>query len=289
MKDGGPSDTAGWRELLPDGLNRYRNLISKGRTRKLFSIQSLPSKSPTSSCTALHSGLKLLGARHPSRRVAREHKVPGLRRFMTRKARLGHRLVRRFVTGELSESPTPGRGIPSRVLDHELNIRRRSGNERLFPSKGFVVLLRRNVPPGQPRNHGSVRKGKRSFPIGLDRNVVPQDGAKIIQVARLVRHGDQSPIAVPGRNLDHRGRNSLSVSLSRSADRESGHAPSHYCNGYQQESDSFDGRPPSNSFIRPFACTRLDQGCHPPSPISEDDRLPDVYCGSSLPACSATI
>ena len=58
---------------------------------------------------------------------------------MAGKALFGHRLVDRFVVCEMSKSPAAGRGVLSEVLDHELNIRGGTGNERLFPHKDFVV------------------------------------------------------------------------------------------------------------------------------------------------------
>src|SRR5262249_7471744 len=97
----------------------------------------------------------------------------------------------------------------------ELDVRRRSGDERLRAAKRLVVFLRRCVAPRDPRNDGAVRKWKRSGAIRLDRDVVPKDGAQVVEIAFFVGDGDQPPVTVPGRNLRDENRCTLSLGMSR--------------------------------------------------------------------------
>ena len=46
-----------------------------------------------------------------------------------------------------------------------------------------------------------VRKRKLPFPVGLDRYVVAEDGAQIIEVAFFMGHGDQPPVAIAVRKF----------------------------------------------------------------------------------------
>jgi hypothetical protein len=46
-----------------------------------------------------------------------------------------------------------------------------------------------------------------------DRYVVAQNGAKIVEVAFFVSHGDQPPVAVPGGNTASEDRASLAIGL----------------------------------------------------------------------------
>src|ERR1700722_10034896 len=119
---------------------------------------------------------------------------------MTRKTGLGLRLVYRFTVCELTKSPASGCGVPFRILDHELHVSWRPGNERLLTTKDFVVLLGRNVFPSQTGNNCSIWKWKLCFPKSLDRLIVAQDGANIVEIACLVGYGDQFPVPVSSRN-----------------------------------------------------------------------------------------
>jgi hypothetical protein len=64
-----------------------------------------------------------------------ENKVSSFDRLVTRKAGFVHRFVGRFAIFELGVSPAAGRGVFSRVLDHQLNINGGPGNERLSTAK----------------------------------------------------------------------------------------------------------------------------------------------------------
>src|SRR2546423_12463643 len=48
----------------------------------------------------------------------------------------------------------------------------------------------------QRSDDGAVREWKRSFPIGLDRDVVAQNGCETVEVTFLVCDGYESPIAI---------------------------------------------------------------------------------------------
>jgi hypothetical protein len=74
-----------------------------------------------------------------------EDKVPSLRRLMARKTGLGLCFVHRFTVCELSKSPAFCCGVSFGILNHELNIHGRAGNERLLTTKDFVVFFRWNV------------------------------------------------------------------------------------------------------------------------------------------------
>src|SRR5438876_12097351 len=73
--------------------------------------------------------------------VTGEDEVASLGLLVAGKAGLHERLVARFAVHEVSESPAARRGVLCRVLDHELNVRGRPGNERLGPAKDLVVFL----------------------------------------------------------------------------------------------------------------------------------------------------
>src|SRR5262245_4799131 len=100
-------------------------------------------------------------------------------------------LVGRFaVLTEGRVSPTADGRVFFRILDHELQvgIRGRASHERLVTAKGFVVFLRGDVAPGDSAYDSTFRERKLALPIRLDRYVVPENGANIIEVASFVGH-----------------------------------------------------------------------------------------------------
>ena len=110
-----------------------------------------------------------------------EDKVASFDDRVAGKAGVVHRLVGGFAVVKLSEPPAAGRGVFSRVLDHELNpVLGRPGHERLGMAKGFAALLQRVVTPGEPGNDCAIRERKLPFPGGLDRYVVAQNGPQIV-------------------------------------------------------------------------------------------------------------
>jgi hypothetical protein len=94
-----------------------------------------------------------------------------------------HRLAGRLAVPKVSEAPAARRSVLFRVLDHELHILGRPGNERLHTAKDLVVFLRCGVLPMNRGNDGAVRERKLSFAIGLYRYVIAQLGAYIVEVA----------------------------------------------------------------------------------------------------------
>src|SRR5262245_50299551 len=68
-----------------------------------------------------------------------------------------HRRVGGLAIVELREPPAAGRGVLLRVLDHELNaVHRGAGHEGLSTAEGLVVLLRREVLPGDADDDRAV-------------------------------------------------------------------------------------------------------------------------------------
>jgi hypothetical protein len=132
----------------------------------------------------------------------RVDKVASFDKLMAGKAGSMHRLVGRFAVFELSEPPAACRGVFSRVLHRQLKIDGSAGNEGLSLTKDFVVFLRRNVTPGEPRNDCAIGVRQLSFPVGLDRYIVAENDAKVVVVTCLVGHGDHPPVAESGRNFD---------------------------------------------------------------------------------------
>ena len=61
-----------------------------------------------------------------------------------------------------------------------------------------------------PSGYGSVPSR-----AGLDRYVVAQDGAQIVEVAFFVGDGDQPPVAVSGGNFDSEDRGAFVIGASR--------------------------------------------------------------------------
>src|SRR5512144_2824486 len=104
--------------------------------------------------------------------VMGEDKVASFDGLVAGKAGVVHRLVGGLAIVELSEPPAAGRGVSSGVLDHELNVRGGAGHERVGTAKDPVVLLRRDVTPGEPGDDCAVREPTLPLPVGLDRYVV---------------------------------------------------------------------------------------------------------------------
>ena len=135
-----------------------------------------------------------------------EDEVTIFDRLVAGKAGFEHSLDGGFaVLIELSEPPATRRGIPLGVLDHKLEVPswRGAGDEGLRAAKYFVVFLRRDVFPRYSGNDGAVWKWKPVFAIRLDRHIITQNGADIVEAAFFVGHGDQLPIAIPVWDLLH--------------------------------------------------------------------------------------
>lgn len=123
------------------------------------------------------------------------------------------RRVARFAVLEVTEAPAAGRSVLLRVLDHELNVRGCSGNERLSLAKYLVVFLRRHDAVVQCSNDRAIREWKPSFTIGADCWIVAQDGPYTVEVACLMGRRDPPPVAVSIGDLGNKGCRGLLIRM----------------------------------------------------------------------------
>src|SRR5947207_10711231 len=131
-----------------------------------------------------------------------EDEVASFDNTVAGKAGVMHRLAGGFAVVKLSKAPAAARGVSARVLDHELDtVLGWPRHERLSAAKGFAAFLQRVVAPGEAGHNCAVRVRKLLVPRGLERYVVAQNGAQVVEAAFLVSHGDQPPLAVPGGNF----------------------------------------------------------------------------------------
>src|SRR5262245_34357176 len=101
---------------------------------------------------------------------------------MASKASTGHCLGGRLAVIKFNIAPATGRGIFACVLDHELHaVLGRRRDKRLRSAEGLLAFLQWVILPGQARDDSAVRVRKRSFPGGLDCNVVAQDGSQVVE------------------------------------------------------------------------------------------------------------
>src|SRR5690349_15197986 len=139
-----------------------------------------------------------------SRRVSGEEEIPSLDRLVAgiagRHLRLGRRLS---VLVELGVSPASRRGVFPGVLDHELEVPvgRVAGHPGLLAAEDLVVLLGRRELPSDPRDDRAVRERQRLVAIRLDRDVVAEDRADVVQRPGLVGDRHEPPVAVALGNL----------------------------------------------------------------------------------------
>src|SRR6516165_1135878 len=166
--------------------------------------------------------------------VTGEDKVARFDLIVAGKAGFHERLVaRRFAVLEVSETPTARCGVFFCVLDHKLNVRWVAGYERLVLAKDFVVFLRRHVTVMQSGNDRAVRERDLPFAVGLNRQIVAQNGREAVEVAFLVGHGDQPPVAVSRGNAGNEDRGALLISCGW----REGDNPGQRCNSNQWECD----------------------------------------------------
>jgi len=85
---------------------------------------------------------------------------------------------------------------------------------KIGDGQGFFAFLQTDVTPGEPGNDGAVRERKLPFPGGIDRYVVAQNGAQIVELAFFVCHGDQFPVAVSGGDFDSEDRGAFVIGAS---------------------------------------------------------------------------
>src|SRR5215469_17199754 len=125
-------------------------------------------------------------------------------------AGLHKRGIARLAIGvEVSEPPATRCGVLGCVLDHKLNIRGLARDKRLGTAKDSVIFLGRGVSVMQSGNDRAVWEWKFPVPKGFDRYTVAQNGTQTIEVAPLMRHGDEPPVAVSGGNLGNKDRGLL--------------------------------------------------------------------------------
>jgi len=172
-----------------------------------------------------------------SRCVAGENKVASFGLIVAGEAGIHQGLVAGFAVFEMSESPAACRGILFRVLNHELNVRGGSRNERLGSAEDLVVFLRWHVTVMQSGNDCAVREWELPVAIGMDRDIVTQHGCKAVEVALFVSYRDQPPLAVSGRNLGYEDRGGLVMGVY--CEPRKGDNPGECYNWNQQESDPF--------------------------------------------------
>jgi hypothetical protein len=98
------------------------------------------------------------------------------------------------------------------ILHHELNsFLGGAGHERLLLPKDLVVFLRGRVGPSEPGDDDAVRELLLPLPIRLDRDIVAENGAQIVELAFLVGDGDQPPVAVTREHFDPEDRGGLII------------------------------------------------------------------------------
>jgi len=170
----------------PHTLVRHCNYHKRSRRTR----PTLPSKplALVSLSTWCRRQSNAICRRGPSRCVTGENKVASLNRLVAGITALHRRFVSRFaVLTEGRVSPTASRRILLRVLDHELQVE----------SVGAPAT---KIGHGQrsccfpPTRRGSrlfgqrctFRKWKLALPIRLDRYVVSQNGANVVEVACFV-------------------------------------------------------------------------------------------------------
>src|SRR5579862_3300931 len=143
-----------------------------------------------------------------------------------------------FAIYEGSESPSASRGVLRGVLDHELNVRGGTCDERLGLAKDFVVFLRRDVAVVQSRDDCAFGEWKLSFAVGFDRHIVTQNGSNAVEVALLVGDGDQLPVAVSGWNGRYEDGGARNIGVESHGHRKRGNTCQHY-DGNQQPGNAF--------------------------------------------------
>src|SRR3954469_24158297 len=115
---------------------------------------------------------------------------------------------------KLTVAPAARVGVFLRILDTELSVCGGSGDEGLGLPEDGVVFVRGDVFPSQSSDDRAVREGARSIFIGLDRDVVSENGAKIVEAACFVSHADHLPVAIAGRYPDAENGRGLVVAAS---------------------------------------------------------------------------
>src|SRR4051812_16819535 len=99
--------------------------------------------------------------------VTCEYEVTRLAGLVTGEAGVVDRLAGGLAVVELREAPAAGRRVLLRILHHELHaVLGRARDMGLGLAEGLVVLLRRVVAPGEPRDDRAVGEGQGAVAIG---------------------------------------------------------------------------------------------------------------------------
>src|SRR5437868_5942754 len=163
--------------------------------------------------------------------VLGEDKVVIFGRRVAGKAGLVHGFAIGLAVGELRKSPASGRGIFLRILDHELNVARRAGDggrgEKLSDlllrhalllgsgAEGLVVFLRCHLVIGEAGDDGAIGERTRTVPIGLDRDVIAELDAQIVERCAYLRKRNHAPVAIPVGKFDAVDRGDVTLSLTK--------------------------------------------------------------------------
>src|SRR5271169_13642 len=173
---------------------------------------------------------ELLPARFSSRRrrVASENVVAILARLVAGEALCVQGLIAGVAVRKVGESPAAGGDVLFRVLDHELNVHGGAGKGRLEAEagkpggQGLVVKVRRFFIPMQRGNYCAIRERQSPIAEGLDRKIVAQFGAQLLELASrtgqlLARQSldrDQAPVTIPVGDFNSIDRRGVSIGLS---------------------------------------------------------------------------
>src|SRR5262249_53640373 len=118
---------------------------------------------------------------------------------------------------------------------------------------------------------GAAGKRRLASGEGLDRDVVAREGAKMVEFAFFMGHGDQPPVAVSGGNFDSEDRGGLLIGLSGCGGHGGDHAGER-CNCNQRESNPSHPAPPSNMQVGSLTAAMMSRLMQP--------ELPQANCWS---------
>src|SRR5580658_2630860 len=118
--------------------------------------------------------------------VLGEDEVVGLFALVAWKATLHRGGGGGFAIDEGAEAPAAGRGVFVGVLDHELNVGGGAGSEGLGLTEDFIVFGVWGVSVVQGGDDGAVGEREGFGAVGLDGDVVAENGADTVQAACLV-------------------------------------------------------------------------------------------------------
>src|SRR5208283_295234 len=119
----------------------------------------------------------------------------------------------------------------------------------------------RDITPGEACDDCAVRERQLALAVCLDRYIVAEKGAKIVEITFFVGHRDQLPVAVSGRNCDSENRISLSIGASSGGGRVGDNAGDR-CNCNQREHDPFHSVLQICHVLSSYAVWELSRSCN---------------------------